>query len=417
MPFEPAARRVLRWRPGGLARDGARIFLGLGLRAAAQAALVLLLARWLGAAGYGAFVAALAVASFFTPVAGMGTAAVIVRDGSADRAHLFALRRQALRLWAITSVIGVGLAAVAMHWSLPAAVSPGALVALAVGEVAVGSLVELLARFEQAQHRALRFGLLMAGLPLARLLALAVLLLLATPLPAAWMTAYGVSSVLYAAALATVQSTSLRPATRQPTPPLVHLVREGAPFAAGALAARLQTEFNKPVLAHLSYADAGGFSVAQRLVDLVTLPLAALQEALWPRVFAADDPRSRIRRSGAALLGAALLGAVVLLVLAPLLPRVLGADYAPAAHALAALALLPALQLARNLGNAWMMSHGKSHALLAVYLVVAAVGVLLTLLWVPRYGLIGAVWAVYASEAAGVLSQASLGWLAGRRKR
>ncbi len=417
MPVESFIRRLLRWRPGGLARDGARIFLGLGLRAAAQAALVLLLARWLGAAGYGAFVAALAVASFFTPLAGMGMAAVIVRDGSADRAHLFALRRRAMRLWAISSVIGVGLAVGAMHWSLPSAAPLGALFLLAVGEVAAGSLVELLARIEQAQHRAMRFGLLMAGLPLARLLALAALLALVPPSPVAWMIAYGVSSVLYAAALVTVHSASLRAATRQPTPPLVHLAREGAPFATGALAGRLQTEFNKPVLAHLSYADAGGFSVAQRLVDLVTLPLAALQEALWPRVFAADDPRSRIRRSGAALLGAALAGAVVLLVVAPLLPRVLGADYAPAAHALAALALLPALQLARNLGNAWMMSHGKSHALLAVYLVVAAVGVLLTLLWVPRYGLIGAVWAVYASEAAGVLSQVAFGWLAGRRKR
>ncbi|MGC8808477.1 MAG: hypothetical protein ACP5QB_13265, partial [Thiomonas sp.] len=65
-------RVARRWRPGAYARDGARIFGWLLLRAAAQAATVLLLARWLGAGGYGAFVAALAIASFFTPLAGLG---------------------------------------------------------------------------------------------------------------------------------------------------------------------------------------------------------------------------------------------------------------------------------------------------------------------------------------------------------
>ncbi|MGE0072265.1 MAG: lipopolysaccharide biosynthesis protein [Thiomonas sp.] len=404
-----AVWRLWRWRPGGLARDGARIFLGLGLRAAAQAALVLLLARWLGAQGYGAFVAALAMATFFTPLAGLGLAAVIVRDGSGGPSALARLRRGALRLWAAASLASTALAVGAIAWSLPAPAPLAALALLAAGEVAAASLVEINARIEQARQRAMRFGLVMAGLPLARLLGLLVLLLAASPpSPAAWMIAYGLSSVAYAALLTVLQGAGWRHSRVSPPPPAGHLARDGLPFAAGALASRLQTEFNKPVLAHLSYADAGGFNVAQRLVDLVTLPLAALQEALWPRVFAAPDPHARMRRSAAALLAVALAAAAVLVLFAPILTWLLGGDYAPAAHALAALALLPALQVARNLGNAWLMAHGKSQVLLLVSAAAAAAGVLLVLLLVPRYGMMGAVWAAYASEAVAIVVQAAV---------
>lgn len=403
MPQEPFARRLSRWRPGGLARDGARIFLGLGLRAAAQAALVLLLARWLGAQGYGAFVAALAIASFFTPVAGMGLSAVVVRDGAKPGADLFGMRQQALRQWGITSPAGVAGAVLVMAWALPAAPPLAALVFLALGEVAAGSLVELLARFEQVQQRALRFGLLMAGLPLARLLSLGVLFALAAPSPTVWMVAYGVSSLLYAGALWAWQRVPSAAATAP-----MRLASEGWPFAVSAVAVRLQNEFNKPVLAQLSYADAGGFNVAQRLVDLVGLPLLALQEAFWPRVFAAADPLRRLWHSAVALLTVALAAAAALALASPLLPWLLGADYASAAHALAALALLPALQVARNLGNAWLMAHGKSQVLLLVSAAAAAAGVLLVLLLVPRYGIMGAVWAVYASEAVAILVQAAV---------
>lgn len=96
--------RILAWRPGGYARDGARIFGWLLLRAAAQALTVLLLARWLGASGYGEFVAALAVASFFTPLAGLGLGAVLLMRGARAPEHLPALSAQATRLWAISAL-------------------------------------------------------------------------------------------------------------------------------------------------------------------------------------------------------------------------------------------------------------------------------------------------------------------------
>ena len=395
--------RVLAWRPGGYARDGARIFGWLLLRAVAQAATVLMLARWLGASGYGAFVAALAVASFFTPLAGLGLGGVLLVRGARAPGQLPALQARAASIWAASAVAFTVLATAAMAWSLPAGQPLWALVALAAAEVAGASWVELQARSAQALRQPHRFGAIQAGLPLMRLFALAAIMSLAPPDPAVWMAAYAVASLLYVGGLA------LQHAAAQPTPPhalpaanAITLLRDGLPFAGGAVALRLQAEFNKPVLAQMDYALAGNFSAAQRAVELATLPLAALQEALWPRIYASDDPNTRLRRSGAVLVLLSLASGALLAAFAPLLPWLLGEGYAPAAQTMAALALLPAVQMVRNLGNAWLIANGASQSLYLVYAAAAATGALLALLLVPRFSLTGAVWALYGSEAVAI---------------
>ena len=397
--IRPILRSVASWRPGAYARDGARIFGWLLLRAAAQAASVLLLARWLGAGGYGAFVAALAIASFFTPLAGLGLGGVLLVRGARTPAQISVLQRRATAAWAVANAVVVPLALLALATSLPDAQPLWALALLVTAEVAAASWVELCARCAQTRQQPHRFGAIQAGLPLARLAALLAVLPWAAPTPAAWMSAYAAASLLYAAALALMArqpESMVGPDAALPTTPA--LVREGLPFAGGAVAMRLQAEFNKPVLAHLSFAQAGAFAVAQRVIDVATLPLLALQEALWPRLFAADAPNARLVRTGALLLLLALAAGLMLALAAPLLPALLGADYAAAADALVLLALLPAVQLVRNLGNAWLIANVSNAALYVVYAASAAAGVLLALLLVPRWGLDGAVGAMYGSE-------------------
>lgn len=408
----PPLTRLRAWRPGGYARDSARIFGWLLLRAAAQAASVLMLAHWLGASGYGAFVAALAVASFFTPLAGLGLGGALLLRGARAPRQLPALQARAAGIWAASAAVFTVLATAAMVWSLPAGQPLWALVALAAAEVAGASWVELQARSAQALQQPHRFGAIQAGLPLIRLFALAAIISLAPPSPAVWMLAYAAASLLYVGGLA------LGRAAAQPAPPHAPptadartLLHDGLPFAGGAVALRLQAEFNKPVLAHLGYAQAGTFSVAQRVVELATLPLVALQEALWPRIYASDDPNTRLRRSGALLVLLSLASGALLAASAPLLPWLLGESYAPAAQAMAALALLPAVQMVRNLGNAWLIANVSSTALYAVYAASALAGVVLALLLVPQFEVSGAVWALYGSEGAAVAVAWIVAWL------
>ncbi len=370
----------------------------LMVRAGAQAGTVVLLARSLGAQVYGEFITALAVASFFVPLASMGLQAIVLREGAADPGRLPVLLMRALRIWRIGWAVATLLAALAGWAFLPRPTNAALFVLLCAGEIGAGSLVELLGRVQQARQHPQRFGQLLAGLSLARLAALGALLALHELTLESWILAYVSSSMAYAtlvlrqAPRRAVDTTSLEHTDRQ----LVHL---GLPFVSGAIAFRIQAEFNKPVLARLGYSLAGNFSVAQRAVDVANLPLVALQEALWPRVFASEDPRGRIFRSGSAIMALALIGGALLAICAPLLPRLLGAGYAEAASLLALLAWLPAVQVLRGLSNALLMAERRFDVLLRVYVFGTASAILTNLALILAYHLSGAVIAAYANEA------------------
>lgn len=72
--------RLLAWRPGGYLRASGVLFGWLALRTGAQMALFVLIARSMGADGYGSLIAVMALAGVFS-FAGMGASAVLVRDG------------------------------------------------------------------------------------------------------------------------------------------------------------------------------------------------------------------------------------------------------------------------------------------------------------------------------------------------
>lgn len=172
----------------------------------------------------------------------------------------------------------------------------------------------------------------------------------------------------------------------------------GLAFMVSVVAARLQGEFNKPVLAHSAFAMAGTYSAAQRFVDLACMPLIAMQEALWPRLYAHDNPMRALIRTGACLLGLALACAGFLWMAGPLLPWLLGADYASAAWTLQWLALLPMLQTLRSLLSFHWIHHGRMQRIGWSSMAGAGVGLMALTYLVQAYGLGGAVVATYLCE-------------------
>ncbi len=398
MSATPAAlSKLLAWRPGGYLRASGGLFGWLQLRAAAQAAMVVLLARALGVDGYGLFVTALAVSGFFSPIAGLGLGVLLLRDGACAPAGLPRQLGMTLALW-WPAVLACSLCAVTLlAWSLPSRVPLAALAAFALAEIGTASFVEIAARVEQARHRMSAFGAIQAGLILARLAGLLVYAAAGQATAVGCLWVYAIASALYAFALLrrlVAEHAPIRPSKRDWA-----IARESLPFTIGALSFRLQAEFNKPLLARASYGQAGNFSVVQRVVDLTSLPLQALQEALWPRLYSGRHSTRQLWLVGAALLAAALLGGGVLALLAPWVARMLGAGFEDTAHFLTLLALLPALQLVRNLLNAVVAQQRRQSMLTAIYLVSGVAGILLNLWLVPAAGLHGAVSASYLVEA------------------
>jgi len=394
-------KRILRWRPGGYLRASGGLFGWLILRAIAQAAMVLLLARILGAEGYGLFVAVLAVAGFFAPLAGLGLGVLLLRDGSREPERLPQRLGMALALWWPFALVLTLVAVSVISWALPSSVPIPALAVFTFSEVAATSLVELAARVEQSQHRVRMFGGLLAGLALARLVGLLGYAVMLQPDPVGWMWIYAASGLAYAAVVASrllVRNPPVWPSRRDWA-----MAREGFPFTVGALSFRLQAEFNKPLLAQAGYGQAGNFSVAQRAVDLASLPLQAMQDALWPRLYAGGHLGRRMFVIAASLVMLALLGAVLLIIAAPWLPRLVGAEYATTVKLIIWLAWLPTLQVVRNLMCAAVIAYGQHAYLTWVYIVGAVVGILLNSVLVPRFGLVGSIWALYCCELVSLL--------------
>ncbi|OIQ86780.1 polysaccharide biosynthesis protein [mine drainage metagenome] len=378
-------------------RNSAGLLFWLAVRSAAQVATVITLARALGPGQYGRFVAAIAIASGLGAIAGIGSQGLILRDGARDPTRLDELLGRCLGLWlagsAICTVAGVAAAAL-----LPGPWSTRDLWLLIGSEVSTSSLVEILGRAMQARQYPQRYGALSAGLTVCRLGALLLLMLLDACTLRSWITAYAAASAGYGMLLL-VQLGHRYPGVRLRRPDAA-LLRAGAPFVAGSLGPRLQAEFNKPLLAQASYGWAGNLSIAQRALDLATLPLVALQESLWPRVYSSRDPAARLLHTGKWIVLLALLGGGLLLAVAPWLPRLLGADYASSSKLLAMLAGIPAMQVLRNLASTQLIAKGRVATLTRIQLTTMALGALATASLVLSAGLAGAIMALYATEAA-----------------
>jgi len=389
--------RILKWRPGAYLRSSGRLFAWLSFRVAAQAAIVVLLARKLGAHDYGAFVTIIAIASFLSPFIGLGLSNMVLRHGPKDPEHMAVYVGRAVKWWNLTLVPGIVSTILIVFLLLPDGLPRLAAFAMILAEFVGSSLTELSARCKQSEGKTGTYGAISAGLPLVRLCALGGLFIASgSPGIGAVLWTYTGCTLAYAVYLyMPLRAGSRNGLGLEPMP-----ATSGLPFSLAALAVRLQQEFNKPVLAHLGFGFAGTYNVAQRAVDLAALPLVVLQESLWPRLYAQQNPTPQLRRTGLTLLGLALVGGAVLWTAAPLIPLVLGQSFHSAANVMRTLAWLPLLQVLRGLVNFRAIHAGRMLLIGWAYGVGAALNIALVTGLVPRWGLEGAVAAAYATEAA-----------------
>lgn len=389
------AGQVFSWRPGRLARSSGSLLLWMVLRAAAQALAVLILARLLGAAGYGRFVAILATAAFVAPFVGLGLSNIVLRNGVKDPAGLEWYQAKAMRLWRLSLLPAILVACLLAILLLPIDIPKLAAFSAIIAELVASSLVELRARYWQAEHRISNFGAVNAGLPLIRLVALSVLYFSAQD--------YDVQQVLWVYAAVSLMYCVflwLPCRKRQQGEPGAEAMAwaDGVSFGMAAFAVRLQGEFNKPVLAHMGFDLVGAYNAAQRAADLASMPLSALQESLWPRLYSKRSTPHQLHVSGLLLLLLAAFCGAGIWLLAPLLPRVLGGGFTDAVTTARWLALLPLLQSIRALLNFHVIQCARMKLIGWASAIGAVASVLGVWLLVPRRGIEGAVISAYVTE-------------------
>jgi len=256
-----------------------------------------------------------------------------------------------------------------------------------------------------------------------RLAGIVAIVLLGRPTLRAWAMAYFVGS-------ATSAVVAVACVCRRLDPPKLGLhrikgeLREGFYFSVSLSATTLYNDIDKTMLARMSALDATGiYAAAYRLIDVAFIPVRSLLAAAYPGFFrsGAQGISSSVAYAKRLLpkpVGYAVAVAFAMWVAAPLVPRVLGAEYARTTIALRWLALLPLLKTFHYLGADALTGAGYQGLRTLMQVLVAAFNILVNLWIIPAYSWRGAAWSSLASD--GLLASAiwlSLRALAWQRQR
>jgi len=383
-----------------------------GIRVAMQAIWVVLLARAIGPGDYGSFAGMAGLAAAMGSLTGLGFGMLMMQDASRDRGHFSTAWTRAFRmtlfsglaLWAIYMVVAPLLFRAHMSlWSY-AAIGLPELICFPVTIVAAYAF--------QLHERMGWAGALFTLITIGNLIAVTAFLL-ATPskMLTFYLPFHAAGSILAAGCAVALVIRLLAPCaaafslTRRD-------MREGLGFSLMRIADTGMTSLDKTLVLLLAGPQVAGiYSSAYRLVAVLAMPATSLGMAALPRLFRTQyaNPGEPARKSnlvGVLLVATAIYGliaAVLAYLLSGVLPILFGAAFEQAALAARWLAISPLLYGIYALGcNVLVTSHRRTLRILAqaagiVILVVSA------WLWVPRFGLKGAVGMLLFTQCATAL--------------
>lgn len=382
-----------------------------GVRVALQAVWVILLARAIGPADYGSFAGMAGLAAALGALTGLGFGMLMIQDASRNREHFATAWTRALVLtlasgfvlWGLFMSTAPLLFRVHDVW-LYAAIGLPELVCLPVTLVAsyafqlherlgwagalfslsaIGNLIAVVAFLELSPGHALRY----------------------------YLPFHAAMSVLAAAGAIGLVGASLAPAkarfeiSRRD-------VREGMGFSLMRIADTGMTSLDKTLVLLLAGSHVAGiYGSAYRLVAVLAMPATSLGMAALPRLFRAhatgtDAPARKSGLVGALFAATAAYGviaAVLAYLLSGVVPILFGPAYAQAAQAARWLAISPLLYGLYALGcNVLVTSYRRTLRILAQAAGIAILAIT-ALIWIPRFGLNGAVGMLLFSQGATAL--------------
>jgi O-antigen/teichoic acid export membrane protein/peptidoglycan/xylan/chitin deacetylase (PgdA/CDA1 family) len=400
-------RSSLRLPERGLATGAAWMLGAQGIRLLAQVVYFVLLARRLGAAGYGAFAGALGAISLMVPFAGMGAGSFLIRGvtrGVHTPDHWWG--RAVLTVVRGGAVLALGV--IALGWLLLHDRIPfWLLVGVTVSDIMLLPLIEVSGQAFQALDRLDRTALIWVVWSGLKVAAAVTLTIVPGGNLSLWAVLYPLSTG--GAALVAVRAVTRRVGwPPRPTSFGRAELREGLMFSLSGSARSIYDDIDKAMLARLgSLGVTGIYGAAYRIIDVAFLPVRSLVFAAYPRFFARGAAGVRaaaaLARSLVPAAGAyGLVAGVALFVLAPLVPIVLGGSFAGVGAAIRWLAILPLLRAMHYFAADALTGAGHQGLRTTAQIGVAVLNVCLNLFLIPAYSWIGAAWASLLSD--GVLA-------------
>jgi O-antigen/teichoic acid export membrane protein len=393
------------WRTNALLRDTANLGAGQGIKLVLQAIYFLFIARSLGPSQYGAFVAVTAVTGIVSPYVGLGSGNLFlknVRSGKRSESLCWGNGLLATLLTGlITAVVLTSLA----HLWLPS-LQIVLLLALSLSDLILMRVIDLASFGFAASDKMGKTAIQNTTMSLLRVVGIVLLATLYHQVSLAqWIWTYLLTGVI-GTLFALQQGSVLWGLPRISLKAMWEDVREGCFFSVSTSAQTVYNDIDKTMLARLStFSATGVYGAAYRIIDTSLTPIRALVSAAYPQFFRiGTDGIGATYSYAKRLIRKAVVFGVVdflgLLIIAPLLPQILGSKYAAVAPAVRLLALIPVMRCIH-----WFLADALSGAnaqgLRAIVQVgVAVLNVGLNLLILPRWSWVGAAWTSLISDAA-----------------
>jgi O-antigen/teichoic acid export membrane protein len=387
-----------------LARNTVWTLLGQGSRLLIQGACFVLIARSLGASNYGAFVGAVSLVAVVAPFATWGFGNLLVQNVARDPASFCEWWGNSLVMSFVSGAVLLGGVAGVAHLVMPATISIGLILLVASSDLLAARITDLSCLAFQSMEKmgwTANINIAFSVLRLAG--AIAVMVIWRHPTAWQWGAFYCATSFVSAVFSVVVVIWRLGKPKVNPARLASGLV-EGFHFATGLSAQTIYNDLDKAMLSRLSTLDATGiYGAAYRFIDVAFLPVRSLLWSASPEFFRAGKHgiQATVDYMKRLLPKAVLYAVLIFLILdlsAPLLPRVLGPEYARSVGALRWLALIPIIRTVHTFYSDALTGAGHQKLRMSLQVFVAVANFLINLWVIPAYSWRGAVWSSLASD-------------------
>lgn len=397
-------RKFKEVRSGHIVRRTSLISSAETIRLALQAVFFFVLAGALGVKGIGQYAGTAALVGLVQPLASWGSTDLLLKHVSRDHSLIRQWIGTSITITVLISSLLAALLILTAPLILGSAYDWRILVPLLITDMLALRVVELSWASFVAMEQIKSVAMVRLIWAATRFVALiAFILVQPDPTPAEWaMVQAAVMMILIICLLWTVYRRFGRPKFSQPFKPMSF--SEGFAFAIGTASETVFGDVDKTLLVRMrGEAVAGFYTVAYRLVSFAYVPVSALIMAKLTAMFRAGHGSLRASldevRNVRLALGVYLsLTAVALVLIGPLIPMILGEEFAEAGTVLAWLALMPAVTALHRILGAVLMTSGHAKARASALAITAVLNIVLSILLISLYSWQGAVMATYASE-------------------
>jgi O-antigen/teichoic acid export membrane protein len=381
-----------------LARNAGWMFLGQGLGFFSQALYFVLLARLLGTSQYGVYVGTFAFVSLVSQYSTIGSDTVFLRyvspDKSKFRVYWGNILMHVCSLSLLLSIVLHLLGRYILNPASAAIVFPAAISVCFCTQIsfAAGRVFQA---FEQLRVTAM-MNLLTNVL---RLIAAAVMVATLHRASARqWVLASLFVSLAGAVIAVVTVTVRLGLPLFRPALAKKHAL-EGLQYSFSQSTSSAYNDLDKTMLSHYGMNVANGiYAMAYRVVEIATIPIFSLRDAAMPRFFVQGAKGIEHSYSlGRSLMTKAMwfgpASAVGMFLMAPLIPYVVGHDFAQSVSALRWLCLIPFFRSIHQMTGAALTGAGLQRYRTTSQCIAAAFNFALNLWLIPTHGWLGAAWA------------------------